>query len=341
MDARRVVIFSERLLPLTGEERRIEAEPNVELRVAALWSEDDIRRDASDGSVLIVGSVEPLTGAVLRDLSQCRLIVRRGVGYDKVDVTSATELGIPVAITPGASVEEVSDHALALLLALERRAVALDHAVRSGAWQRDPTTIASVRAPIRRLNGLTLGIVGLGQIGRALARKAGPLFGHLIGFDPYLSPEEARGCGVELTSFEELLKVADLISVHAPLTPETRHMFDARAFAAMKRTTGIVNTARGSLIDQTALIDALREGNVAGAALDVVEQEPIPDGHPLLGAPNLILTGHSAASSTSSSGELRRLTVDAAIAGLRGELPAAVVDRSVVDRPTYRLAPHG
>ncbi len=338
MDQHRVVAFSERLLPLTEEERRIEAEPNVELRVAGLWSEEAIARAASDAAVLIVGSVEPLTGAVLRSLPQCRLIVRRGVGYDNVDVQSATELGIAVAFTPGASVEEVSDHALALLLVLERRVVVLDRAVRSGAWQHDPTTIASIRAPIRRLRSLTLGIVGLGQIGRALALKAGPLVGRVIGSDPYLSHDEAGALGVELVSFEELLEISDLISIHAPLTPETRHMFDAQAFARMRPTTGIVNTARGALVDHAALVDALAAGRIGGAALDVVDEEPLPEGHPLLDAPNVILTGHSAASSTSSTGELRRRTVDAALAALRGEVPPVLVDPSVVERPAFRLA---
>jgi D-3-phosphoglycerate dehydrogenase len=334
----RVVIgFSERLLPVTAEERRIEAEPNAELRVVPLWSEDEIRRNAADVDILVVGAAEPLTGGVLADLPRCRLIVRRGVGVDNVDVAAATELGIVVAYTPDASIEEVSDHALALLLALERRVVALDRAIHGGAWQRGSTALADIRSPTRRLGSLTLGVVGLGKIGRTLARKAAPLVGRVVGTDPYVAEADARAAGIEPLPFEQLLAVADLISIHAPATPETEGMFDAEAFARMRPTTMVVNTARGGLIDEAALIEALFQGRIAGAALDVTDAEPLPDEHPLLAAPNVILTGHSAASSTAASGELRRRSVDAALAVFRGEVPAALVDPGVLHRPNCRI----
>lgn len=334
----RVVGFSQRLLPITDEERRIEAEPGVELRVMELWSADEIVRNASDAEILIVGAAEPLDRSVLARLPACRLIVRRGVGVDNVDVAAATELGIPVAFTPDASVEEVSDHALSLLLAIERRIGPLDRAIRAGDWRRDSTAIVDIRTPVRRLRNLTLGIVGLGRIGAALARKAEPLFARIIGSDPFVSAEDAAKAGIALLTFEEVLAKADLISIHAPGTPQTERMFNAAAFARMRPTTSIVNTSRGSLIDEAALVDALVSGRVAGAALDVTAAEPLPADDALLELPNVILTGHSAASSTSANVELRRRTVDAVVAGLHRELPASVVDRSVADRPTFRLS---
>lgn len=334
---RPVVIFSERLGSITAHERRIEAEAGAELRRASLWSADEILANAAQADALLVGAVEPLTGAVLERLPRCQLIVRRGVGYDNVDVAAATELGIAVAYVPDASVEEVSDHALALLLALERKVLPLDRFIKGGAWVRGSDAIAAQRRGVRRLCTLTLGVVGFGRIGRALARKARPIFAERLVSDPYVTPEAAAEHGATLVPFEALVERADLVSVHAPLTPETTHLFNADVLARMKPSSYLVNTARGPLVDEAALVEALRSGRLAGAALDVTEREPLGPESPLFGLDNLILTGHSAALSESASEDLARRSVEAVIRGLRGQRPPALVNPEVLDQPRCRL----
>ena len=334
---RPVVVFSERLGPITEHERRVESEAGAELRRVSLWSPEEIRANAADADVLIVGAVEPFTAASLRELPRCRLVVRRGVGYDNVDVAAATELGIPVAYVPDASVEEVSDHALALLLALARRLGPLDSAVKGGQWSRDAGAVLARRKGIRRLKDLTLGIVGLGRIGQALARKARPLFREVLASDPYLAPERAAEHGASLVPFDTLLERADLISLHSPLTPETTHLFSEQTLARMKRGSYLVNAARGPLVDEAALARALQAGHLAGAGLDVTEREPIEPDSPLLSMEQVILTAHSGAASESAGDELRRRSVEAAIRGLRHERPAALANPEVLERPGCRL----
>jgi D-3-phosphoglycerate dehydrogenase len=332
-----VVAYSERLGEITDIERRLERELGAQIRRVSVWSAQDVRDHAADCDAILVGAVEPMDAAALAELKRCRILVRRGAGVDNVDIAAATALGLPVAFVPDATVEEVSDHALALLLAVARRVALLDGAVRGGAWTRDATTLAQYRRGIRRLDSLTLGIIGLGRIGQALTRKSRGLFGSLVAFDPYADEAVATSLGVRLTGFEELLAEADLISLHAPSTPETHHLFDAAAFGRMKPGAGLVNTARGGLVDEVALAAAMREGRLAGAGLDVTETEPLPADSPLLAIDGVLLTAHSAQISETASDELRRRAVDAAIAGLQGRVPAALADRSVLDRADCRL----
>lgn len=335
---RPIIAFSERLGAITDHELRLERELGAEIRRVALWSVEEIVANAADADVIIVGAVEPLGASVLRSLPHCRLIVRRGVGYDNVDVAVASELGIPLAYVPDASVEEVSDHALALLLALERKVCALDRAVRDGNWSRDdPAALTAVRKDVRRLSTLTLGIVGFGRIGRALARKAQPLFGRRVASDPYLPRGPASDGDTRMVAFDELVRTADLISVHAPLTEETCHLIDRETLSRMKPTTLLVNTSRGKLVDEAALADALLEGRLAGAALDVNEQEPLNVASPLIALSNVLLTGHSAAHSAQATDELRRRSVEAAILALADKRPPALANPEVMERANCRI----
>ncbi|MBI2755955.1 MAG: C-terminal binding protein [Chloroflexi bacterium] len=338
---RLIVAYSERLGPITDYERRLERDLDADLRRVPLWSPADVQEFAADADAVIVGAVEPMDAAALASMARCRILVRRGVGVDNVDIEAATRLGIPVAYVPDASVEEVSDHALALLLTLERKISTLHGAVKDGVWGRDTTALIGLRRGIRRFSTLTLGIVGFGRIGQALARKSRSIFGTLVVSDPFASEALAAAHGAALVSFDELLDQADLVSIHSALTPETRHLFGHETFARMKRGAYLVNTARGGLVDEQALVAALTRQHLAGAALDVNEQEPLPEDSALLALPSVLLTGHSAGHSETSSDELRERAVQAAVDALEGRVPAALANPQVLTSQTSRLTVRG
>ncbi len=258
---------------------------------------------AEDAVAILAGPIVRLDRAHLERLDGCRAVVRYGVGLDNVAVDAAQELGIAVGNVPEYGHEEISNHAIALLLALARKLPAFDAAVRRGG--------TAVPAPqsVRRLSQSTLGLVGLGRIGRRVAEKARAFGLTVVAHDPYASGET----GVELLALDELLARADILSLHVPLTSETRHMIGARELALLRPGALVINIGRGGLLDEDALVDALRGGDVAGAALDVTEIEPLPLESPLLGAPNLILTPHVAWVSDVALEDLKRLTAEAAL----------------------------
>ena len=332
-----VVGVSQRLGALGEQERRLET-AGAELRSIALFTPDEIRANGAGVDVIVLGAVEPFDAAALELLPDTRAIVRRGIGVDNVDVAAATRLGILVANVPDASVEEVSDHALALLLALERRIVPLDALVHDGAWQRDMSAIIAARSGIRRLAELTLGVVGFGRIGRALARKSAGIYGRIITADPMIRADDAAVVGVELVPLEQLLAESDHISLHAPLIPETRHLISDRALAALRPGTIIVNTSRGGIVDQDAVVRTLTgsDPRLGGIGLDVTDPEPLPVDHPLLTTAGVVVTGHSAVASTTAARELARRSVDAAIALLEGRHPDAIVNPEVLGAPNLR-----
>lgn len=332
-----LVLLSERLGAVTDAERELEAHGAV-VKGAPLWTHDDIAAHAADARFVILGAVETVDAAAFDLMPRLLAIVRRGIGTDNVDVSAATARGILVANVPDASVEEVSDHALALLLALERNLVELDDAVRSGKWQRDPSEVERVRAPIRRMSTLTLGIVGLGRIGQALLRKGRGLYARVLAVDPVMTEPTARDLGAELVGLDELFADADHISLHAPLTPDTRQLVSATTLRLVRPGAIIVNTSRGGLIDEVALAEAVAEGRLRAAGLDVTDREPIAAGHPLLALPRLLVTAHSAASSQTTKVELVGRSVEAVRALLSGALPASVVNPEVLRTSNLRLA---
>lgn len=330
-----VVVVSERLGAIGPEERRVEA-AGATLRAAPLWTHEEIATSGAGASIIILGAVEPFDAAALASLPDLHVIVRRGVGYDNVDVEAASRLGIVVAYVPDASVEEVSDHALTLLLAIERRILPLDRAVHAGIWKKDAEGIATVRAGIRRMSELTLGIVGFGRIGRALARKARPIYGQMLVADPFVIDTDAVAAGATLVPVQELLGGADHVSLHAPLMPTTRHLIDDAAIARLRPGAIIVNTSRGRLVDEAAVVRAVRERRLVAAGLDVTEHEPLAADDPLLTVDGIVLTAHSAASSETAGAELARRSVDAAVDVLSGRRPAAVVDPAVFESAALR-----
>lgn len=269
------------------------------------------------------------TRRVLKELRRCKVICRYGVGVDTVDLPAATEYGIIVAFVPDYCTDEVSNQAAALILALHRHLFALDRGVKAGNWQ------FRLAAPTARLRGQTLGIVGLGRIGGMLAEKFRGFGLTIQATDPYRQdwPEWVRR-----VPLDELLATSDVVSLHCPLTDETNHLIDAAALRKMKPSAYLVNTARGGVVDPEAILQALREKWIAGAALDVQEVEPMPGGHPLAELENVILTPHAGWYSEGSIIELKRKVATSIRRALEGQIPAAVANPEVLDRPPWKAA---
>ena len=310
---------------------------DAELVRAPIWTEDDLIANAQDADAVMVGAAERYTRRAIQALTKCKVISRMGVGYDNIDVPAATEKGIAVACVPDASVIEVSDHAVALLLALSRKLLPIDRLVREGAWQLGKWDIFNKRVPMFRLSEQTIGVVGAGRIGGAFARKARVFCKRLIVCDPYLSAAVAKEMGAELVDFESLLRDSDYISLHPPHTDETRHMFGLAQFKQMKPTAYIVNTGRGELIDEKALYTALTEAYIAGAGLDVTDPEPPKPDNPLFKLDNVIITAHSAFYTEDSMRDLRQRTVQAVVTALRGEWPTFIANPEVRERGNRRI----
>jgi D-3-phosphoglycerate dehydrogenase len=284
--------------PSLNPAKKALARLDPEYRTAKSPSAEDILAVARDADAIFV-TYARLPGTLLRQLTQCKAIGRFGLGVDNIDLPAATELGIKVNYVPDYCLREVSDHAMALLLALARKVTLANKLVQSGRWEMPPIV------PLRRLEGQVLGLVGFGNIPRMLAPKAKAFGLKVITYDPYVSADALAATGVESVSFDDLLKRSDFISVHAPLQPATRGLMNAKAFAKMKKGAYLINTARGPLVDEAALIDALNSGHLGGAALDVVATEPLKKDSPLIGRDNVILTPHTAFYSVEALEELQ------------------------------------
>jgi D-3-phosphoglycerate dehydrogenase len=252
---------------------------------------DRLRAFAPDGLIVRTGNVNREVLAASRSL---RVVCKHGVGVDNIDVEAATALGVPVLRTPSANTEPVAEHALALLLALARRIPEQDRETRGGAWPRRGY-------PGMELAGKTLGLVGFGRIARRLAELAAPFRMPLVIYRRRWSPESLPPGATQVRSLHELMARADVISLHCSLEPGTRHLIGRAELEAAKRGALLINTGRGGLVDEEALLDALRRGLLGGAALDVFEQEPLSGGRPLMALPNVIATSHVAAFSPEST----------------------------------------
>jgi D-3-phosphoglycerate dehydrogenase len=285
-----------------------------ELRMAASPSADDILKVARDADAVLV-TYARLPAELLRQLTRCKTIGRFGLGVDNIDIKAAAELGITVTYVPDYCMHEVSDHAMALLLALARKIPFSNKLVQGGRWEM-PAVV-----PIHRLAGRVLGLVGFGNIPRALAPKAKAFGLRVVAHDPFVAGAALAAVGVEGKSFDELLAISDFVSVHAPLTPATRGLFNADAFRKMKKGSILINTARGPLVDEAALVAALDAGWLGAAALDVVEVEPPVRDSRLLCRDNLILTPHTAFYSVEALDELQTKCASDVARVLLGEPP--------------------
>jgi D-3-phosphoglycerate dehydrogenase len=275
---------------------------------------DEVRR-AVEGADAVLNCYAPMPAEVIDALEGCRIIARYGIGVDTIDVAAATERGILVTNVPDYCIDEVSDHALALILGLTRRILRLDRAVRSGGWN------VGDASPMHRLRGQRLGLVGFGRIARALATKAEAVGFVVLATDPYVDDEAIAAAGVVPRQLDVLLSEADIVSIHAPLTAQSRHLIDAKAIARMRQGAFLVNTSRGALVDTDALRGALVDGRLGGVGLDVLESEPPDAGDPLLQHPDTIVTPHAAFASEQSVLELRRKATEQVVAALAGQRP--------------------
>jgi D-3-phosphoglycerate dehydrogenase len=305
------------------EEQDVFGKAGVRLQmVVARTDAEYLERCAeADGLLIQYGD---LSRRVFEGLPRVRVVVRYGVGVDGIDVAAATDHGVPVVNVPDYGTDEVANHAVALLLALARKITRLDRQTRSGGW--DVFRIG----PVTRLAGQTVGIVGCGRIGSAVARKLGGFDVRLLGCDPYVDPFPP---GVQPVAFQRLLAESDYVTIHCPLTDETRHAFDAESLARMRPTAVLINTARGGIVDTGALVEALQHGLLAGAGLDVLEQEPLEPASPLLRMEQVIVTPHAAWYSEEGRSDLKRRAAEEAVRVLRGERPRHCVNPEVLGRP--------
>lgn len=284
-------------------------------------TEDELLEHGRDAAAILTLD-EPLTARVIAGLRGCRVIARFGIGVDRVDLEAATAAGIVVTNVPDYCVDEVSDHALGLLLAVTRRIVPLDRAVRDGVWDT-----AAVAGPVRRLRGRRLGIVGFGRLGRSFAAKAQALGLEVVAYDPNVADSDIEAAGVRSLSLDALIASSDIVSLHVPLTPQTRHLLDRQRIDSLPAGAVLLNTSRGGLVDEEALAAALREGRLGGAGLDVFETEPPPRDHPLLGLPNVVVSSHSSHYSLEAGADMRAKAFGNVARVLRGEAPLSPVNR--------------
>src|SRR5205823_4755691 len=269
-------------------------EGGLEAKVQTGLSETQLAEAIPDFAALIIRSQTKVTAKILNAAKKLRVVGRAGVGVDNVDVDTATRRGVVVLNAPGANTISTAEHAFSLLLSLARNIARADATLKGGTWDRK--NLEGVE-----LYNKTLGIIGMGRIGSELSRRAIAFGMRVLAFDPYLSVSRARSLQVELVEeLDELLAAADFISLHTPLTTETRHLLDAARIAKTKRGVRIINCARGGLIDEAALTDALQDRHVAASALDVFEIEPLPEDSSLRAAPNLTLPPHLGASTAAA-----------------------------------------
>jgi len=303
-------------------ERKMLSEINAELILSNCNTEEDIIKVAKDADGIINQRVS-ITRRVIKSLNKCKVIVRYGVGVDNIDIKVATECGIIVANVPDYCVDEVSSHALGLILGCARGRILFNSKVKEKRWG------FSLAKPLFRTQGKTLGIFGLGRIGSAVAKKSKGFGLKIIACDPYVSKVNNR---IKMVDFPQLLSESDFISINASLTDKTWHAFKENELKAMKKTAYLINTARGSIVDEKALYKALREGWIAGAGLDVLEKEPPDWNNPLLKLDNVIFTPHSAFYSEESYIELKTRTAKVVLSVLNGKLPETIINPQVLNR---------
>jgi len=307
------VAVSDIVFPNLDRARAVLSAIGAELRLAEEPKPEAILRVAKDADALLA-TYAKITAEMIRQMTRCRIISRFGIGVDNVDIPAATERGIVVTKVPDYCIDEVSDHAMALLLSAVRKIPLANSLVQQGRWEM-PAVV-----PIHRLRGSVLGLVGFGRIPQLVAPKAQAFGMRVVSFDPYIPKDVFDRANVESVDFPQLLKVSDYVSVHAPLLPETQGLFNADAFRQMKPHAYLINTARGPIVDEAALAHALDAGQLAGAALDVMTKEP-PTGSPLLGRPNVIITPHTSFYSEESLNDLETKAAEEVVRVLKGQAP--------------------
>ena len=323
----RSVLVTDFAWPSLEPERRILAEIDAEIVVAETGDEDELVELVGEVDAILT-NWKPVTARVLRGAPRCLTVARYGVGLDNIDVAAATELGIVVCNVPGFCIDEVSDHALALVLALSRHIVGFAGQTSAGGWDNKGF------GEMHRLRGQTLGLVGFGRIARRVAAKAQAFGFDVLAYSPSLTPGEHDG--VTAASFEGVLASSNVVSLHAPSTPSTRHMIGPAQLAMMRPGAFLVNTARGALVDEEALRSALVEGILGGAGLDVMDEEPPPPDHPLRNTPGVVMTPHASFYSVEALDELQQTAAANVVAVLGGHFSPTVVNPEVLASSVLR-----
>jgi len=329
-----LVVFTERNEgPVPGLDEALIRQHGGTVRYGRAADEAERLRLAEGAEVVVAGST-PLARDFLAALPGLKGVVRLGIGVDNLDLDAATDLGIVVANVPDFCSDEVAEHALGLILAVTRKIALADRKSRRGEWV--PGMDALLR-PIRRLSGQMLGLVGLGKIGRSVAHKAKGLGLGVIACDPHVDAERAKTACVPLMTLEGMLPQTDILSLHVPVTPETKGMINARTLALLKPRAILINTARGPVVDEAALCAALASGQLAAAGLDVLQREPLRLSDPLAVFENVVFTCHYASLSEESYAIMRREVSEQTVQILRGDFPRHLVNTRVKDLPQCRL----
>jgi D-3-phosphoglycerate dehydrogenase / 2-oxoglutarate reductase len=325
------VLITDYAWPTLDVERAALAAIDANLVVATTGAEDELIALALQADAILT-CWKRVTPAVLAAAPRCRIVSRYGIGLDNIAVDHATELGMLVTNVPDFCLDEVSDHVMALILAWTRRILTFANATRAGAWN------LQAGSTMPRLRGQTLGLIGYGRLARALAPKAQGFGLHIIAYTPRLAADALAPFGTATNDLDFLLHESDYVSVHVPLTVETRGLINAERLRRMKPNALLINTARGAVIDEEALLVALREGWIAGAALDVLAQEPPHPDHPLLALDNVMVTPHAAFYSTSATAELAHKATTQVVQALQGQIPANLINPAVLQLPTLRFS---
>ena len=316
------VLITDYVWPNLDAEREILEAAGVELVVAPDGSEETLASLATDVDAIMF-CFASVTGKVLQSAPKCVVASRYGIGVDNVDIKTATELGIVVTNVPDYCIDEVADHAIGMIVALNRRLGQHDKLVKTGGWAD-----LKLNQSMKRMREATLGIVGFGRIGRAVATRGSVFCGKVVAYDPLIEPGTNID-GVECVSFDDLIGASDFITLHVPLMPSTENLIGATELEAMKDDAIVVNCARGGLIDEMALAEALASGQIGGAGLDVLEPAPPADDHPLLAFDNVIITPHTAFFSQASTVELEVRTAQEVVRVLNGERPENFINPEV------------
>ena len=300
-------------------EREILSAAGLEIEHVGNLDTEEARGAARQCDALMV-TIQPVRGELIQSLERCRLICRVGTGLDAIEIAAATKRGIWVTYAPDYSIDEVSTHAIALVLAQARGLPGLLGATRQGIWNSESGGI------LYRLSNQTLGVVGCGRIGQATAAKGLGLGLEVLVYDPYVDAAAMEELGVQVVDLETVLRKADYISLHSPLTEDTSHLINAKTLALMKPTAYLVNAARGGLVDEDALLAAVQSGQIAGAALDVLTVEPVAEDHPFLQEERILLTPHAGWYSEESKVDVRVQGAEEVVRVLGGERPRAPVN---------------
>ena len=311
--ARPRVVITDHGFPNVEPERAVLDAAGADLVVAQCKTPEEVIA-ATAGADAVLAQWAPVNADVIAALDACKVVVRYGIGVDNVDLAAAKARGIPVCNLPDYCIDEVADHTLALALALGRQLPAIDRRTRAGTWALAPAT-----KPLPAFREMTFALAGFGRIARAVAERARPFGFRLAAYDPYAPDSVLEAAGVDRLDQDALFAEADVLSLHLPLTPETRHFVDADALAAMRPHAVLVNTSRGPLVDTVALADALDRRAIGYAGLDVFETEPLPADHPLRESPYALLTSHTAWYSEASLPKLQKMAAEEVVRGLTGQ----------------------